>query len=62
MALSQPVHQDELSRTANHLNEILHNLSLGQMLPEELAKDKTVPLSRLERNVLDRIFAIMKDM
>ena len=62
MALSQPAPQDELSRVANHLNEMLHNFSLRQMLPDVLAKHKPVPLSQLERNVLDRIFAIMKDM
>jgi len=62
MVLSQPIPQDELSRAAHHLNEILHNLSLGQIQPEALAKDKPIPLSQLERNVLARIFTIMKDM
>lgn len=62
MALSQPISQDELSRTAQHLNVVLQDLSLGQIRPEELAMDEPAPLSGLERDVLDRILGIMKSM
>ena len=62
MALAKPISQDELSRTAQHLNDILHDLSLGQMRPEELTRDEPAHLTELERNVIARIFAIMKNV
>jgi len=62
MALSQPISQGELSRTAGYLNDMLHNLSLEQIQGKEIVrKAPGIPLE-LARDVLERIVAIMRDV
>ncbi len=62
VTLSRSISQDELSRTARHLNEVLRELSVGQMRPEEIAKDELIPLSDLEQDVLERVLGIMRSV
>jgi len=62
MDLSRPISQDDLSQAASHLNDILEDLSLGEMHLGELGKHEPATLSDLERDVLSRILDMMSEL